>query len=168
MLTGMSVPARDGPAKQAHVGQRLVWDISAISACMARIADLLGNRIGVTGSQWLTIMTIDGLDQGDGVSVSDVASILNLDTSFVSAQSKILEKKGTVLRTQSAADRRIVLLSLTEYAVPNLEELDRSKYTLEDHMCGGLEERSIEELSEALVTMRRRLRRAVLLVAAGE
>jgi DNA-binding MarR family transcriptional regulator len=168
MLTGMSVPARDGPAKQAHVGRRLVWDISAISAYMARIADLLGNRIGVTGSQWLAIMAIDGLDQGDGVSVGDVASILNLDASFVSAQSKILEKKGIVLRTQSAADRRIVLLSLTEYAVPNLEELDRSKYTLEDHMCGGLEERSIEELSEALVTMRRRLGRAVLLVAAGE
>ena len=165
MLTGMSVPARDGPAKQAHVGRRLVWDISAISAYMARIADLLGNRIGVTGSQWLAIMAIDGLDQGDGVSVGDVASILNLDASFVSAQSKILEKKGIVFRTRSAADRRIVLLSLTENAV---QELDWSKYTLEDHMRGGLEERSIEELSEALVTMRRRLGRAVLLVAAGE
>jgi MarR family transcriptional regulator, organic hydroperoxide resistance regulator len=122
----------------------------------------------VTGSQWLLIMAVEGLAEGDGVSVRDVAALLNVDGSFVSAQSKILEEQGILRRTQSLEDKRLVLLAVTDVAKARLRELESAKNAIEKHVCGELEDQSLQELSETLVTMRRRLGRAMLLVAAGE
>lgn len=165
---GMPNTLQHALRNEDDVGRRLVWDLSAIGVYMMRIADLLGRRIGVTGSQWITITAIDGLSDGEGVSVRDVAALLNVDGSFVSAQSKILEQYGLLRRVQSAGDKRLVLLSLTDLAITRLNELDSSKYTLEQHVRGELEEQPLQELSETLISMRRRLGRAMLLVAAGE
>lgn len=165
---GISDTLQEALRNEEDLGRRLVWDISAIAVHMTRIADLLGKRIGVSGSQWITITAIDGLSDGEGVSVRDVAALLNVDGSFVSAQSKILEKQGLVRRAQSAGDKRLVLLSLTDLAVGRLNELESSKYTLEQHVRGELADQPLHELSETLITMRRRLGRAMLLVAAGE
>jgi MarR family transcriptional regulator, organic hydroperoxide resistance regulator len=111
---------------------------------------------------------VEGLAEGDGVSVRDVAALLNVDGSFVSAQSKILEEQGILRRTQSLEDKRLVLLAVTDVAKARLRELESAKNAIEKHVCGELEDQSLQELSETLVTMRRRLGRAMLLVAAGE
>jgi len=151
------------------VGRQLIWDISAISAYMMRIADLLGKRIGVSGSQWITLMAIESLSSEEGVSVRDVAAMLNVDGSFVSAQSKILEKRNLIRRKAAKGkDRRLVLLSLTDSAVEKMNGLESSKRALELHVRGELEVESLRDLSNELLTMRRRLGRAMLLVAAGE
>ncbi len=146
----------------------MVWDLTAIGVYVNRIADLLGRRIGVTGSQWLLIMAVDGLGEGEGVSVRDVAALLNVDGSFVSAQSKILEEQGILRRSQSAEDKRLVLLAVTELAKQRLRDLESAKSAIEKHVCGELEDQPLQELSDRLITMRRRLGRAMLLVAAGE
>lgn len=158
----------DALQTEDDVGRRLVWDISAIGVYVMRISDLLGRRIGVTGSQWILIMAVESLADRDGVSVRDVAALLNVDGSFVSAQSKILEEQGLLHRTQSGRDRRLVLLSLTEKASTRLNELESSKHAIEKHVCGELEDEPLQDLSDTLVTMRKRLGRAMLLVAAGE
>lgn len=166
---GMPESLQDALQHEDDVGRRLVWDISAIGAYMTRIAEMLGKRIGVSGSQWITITAIDGLSDGEeGVSVRDVASLLNVDGSFVSAQSKILEKQGILRRTQAADDKRLVLLSLTDEAKERLRQLDSSKSTLEQHVRGEFPQETLRDLSDTLITMRRRLGRAMLLVAAGE
>jgi DNA-binding MarR family transcriptional regulator len=173
MRTAKLVPETPSIVEESEtadaVGRQLVWDISAISAYMMRIADLLGKRIGVSGSQWITLMAIESLSSGEGVSVRDVAALLNVDGSFVSAQSKILEKQNLIRRKAAKGkDRRLVLLSLTESAVEKMNGLESSKRALELHVRGELEVESLRDLSNELLTMRRRLGRAMLLVAAGE
>jgi MarR family transcriptional regulator, organic hydroperoxide resistance regulator len=168
IFEGMPESLRDALKNEDDVGRRMVWDLTAIGVYVNRIADLLGRRIGVTGSQWLLIMAVEGLAEGDGVSVRDVAALLNVDGSFVSAQSKILEEQGILRRTQSLEDKRLVLLAVTDVAKARLRELESAKNAIEKHVCGELEDQSLQELSETLVTMRRRLGRAMLLVAAGE
>lgn len=95
--------------------------------------------------------------------------MLNVDGSFVSAQSKILEKRNLIRRKAAKGkDRRLVLLSLTDSAVEKMNGLESSKRALELHVRGELEVESLRDLSNELLTMRRRLGRAMLLVAAGE
>jgi MarR family transcriptional regulator, organic hydroperoxide resistance regulator len=165
---GMPESLQEALQNGDDLGRRMVWDLTAIGVYVNRMADLLGRRIGVTGSQWLLIMAVDGLAEGEGVSVRDVAALLNVDGSFVSAQSKILEKQGILRRTQSAGDKRLMLLAVTEAATARLKELESAKRAIERHVCGELEEEPLQELSETLISMRRRLGRAMLLVAAGE
>lgn len=168
LFDGMSESLQDALQNDDDIGRRMVWDLTAIGVYVNRIANLLGRRIGVTGSQWLLIMAVDGLGEGEGVSVRDVAALLNVDGSFVSAQSKILEEQGILRRSQSAEDKRLVLLAVTELAKRRLGDLESAKSAIEKHVCGELEDQSLQELSDRLITMRRRLGRAMLLVAAGE
>ncbi|WP_233021951.1 MarR family winged helix-turn-helix transcriptional regulator [Rhodopseudomonas boonkerdii] len=168
LFDGMPESLQDALQNDDDIGRRMVWDLTAIGVYVNRIADLLGRRIGVTGSQWLLIMAVDGLGEGEGVSVRDVAALLNVDGSFVSAQSKILEEQGILRRSQSTEDKRLVLLAVTELAKQRLRVLDSAKSAIETHVCGELEDQSLQELSDSLITMRRRLGRAMLLVAAGE
>lgn len=167
-LEGMSETLLEAVENEEDVARKLVWDISAIGVYMMRIADLLGKKVGVSGSQWITMMTIHSLDSGAGVSVRDVAILLNVDGSFVSSQSKILEQLGIVRRAQSTEDRRLVLLSLTDVAKARFDEMESERRTLASHVRGELEDRSLQQLSEELISMRRRLGRAMLLVAAGD
>ncbi|MFL9499120.1 MarR family winged helix-turn-helix transcriptional regulator [Rhodopseudomonas palustris] len=134
-----------------------------------RVADLLGKQIGVSGSQWVTLKAIESLDRGEGISIKDVAALLNVDRSFLSAQSKVLEMRGLIRRNSAAAtDRRLVLLSLTESAMESMKAVQPSKTALEEHLRGDLDGLSLLELENGLSAIRRRLGRAMLLVAAGE
>lgn len=156
------------PSELDALGCRLIWDITAIGSYLLRIADLLGRQIGVSGSQWITLKAIETLDHGEGVSIKDVAALLNIDRSFLSAQSKALEARGLVRRNNAkASDRRLVLLSLTDSAVAHMDGVQPSKHAIEKHVRGQLDGETLVELVNTLLMMRRRLGRAVLLVAAS-
>ena len=76
--------------------------------------------LGVRGPQWTIIEAVHKLDHGEGVSVKAVATMLNVDPSFVMTQSRLLEKKGFVRRTMT---RGLVSLSLTEKAYQHVATL---------------------------------------------
>lgn len=150
------------------LGLRLMWDISAIGSSILRIAELLGKQIGISGSQWITLKAIEALGNGEGVAIKDVAALLNVDRSFLSAQSKILEKRGLIHRHNAkAADRRLVFLSLTEGAINSLKDVRPSHNALETNLRGEFDNDMLKALVSGLLTVRLRLERAVLLVAAG-
>lgn len=175
MTTANADPS--GTANQANeavsneldaLGCRLIWDVTAIGSYLLRIADLLGRQIGVSGSQWITLKAVETLDHGEGVSIKDVAALLNIDRSFLSVQSKALEARGLIRRNNAkASDRRLVLLSLTDLAVAHMNGVQPSKHAIEEHVRGELDGQALVEIANVLLMMRRRLGRAVLLVAAS-
>lgn len=144
---------------------RLVWDVSAISFSILRMAELLGRRVGLTGSQWLLIKAVDFLADRDGIPVGEVAALLNMKGSFVSAQIRPLEQRGLLNRTQSAEDRRVILLSLTWSAKQTLTRVEDEMCSIEEIARGTLVDRHVGELSDSVNAMRRRMDRATARVA---
>jgi DNA-binding MarR family transcriptional regulator len=155
-----------GESQQA-LEERLLWDVLSLSVNLMRISELWGKRIGVSGSQWMILMAIHQLGNGPGVSVKEVATFLNADASFVTTQSKILEKMQFVERIQSKHDRRNVLMSLTEMADEKLAVLAPSRARLQEFIRAELDDGEVSVMSEAISRMRARLEKAALLLAAG-
>ena len=77
--------------------------------------------LGVRGPHWMIIMALQDLDQGDGVPVETLATTLQVDPTFVTSQSQLLEKRGFIRREVS--DRGVVILSLTDTAYEHLAKL---------------------------------------------
>lgn len=152
---------------QRATEERLPWDVLSLSVHFMRLSELWGKRIGVSGSQWMILMAIRQLDQGPGVSVKDGASFLNTDASFVTTQSKALERLDLIERIQSVHDRRSVLMSLTEKANDQLAILTPSMARLQNFIRDELGDDEFNVLSEAVLRLRNRLDKAVLLVASG-
>jgi len=146
----------------------MVWDISAISVYTMRIAELLGKRIGISGPQWMILMAIEELGEGSGLSVKAVAAILHVDSSFVSVQSKELERRGLVWRSRCTTDRRIMLLSLTNKATSRLKPLIPTRSRLDRSIRSDLNGIALLQLSIMLAGLRDRMRKEAALVAAGE
>ena len=96
------------------LARRFGWEITAIAVHLQKIRNLWAKALGVSGPQWMILMALSELDQGYGVPVKIVAKMLHVDSSFVTTQSKMLEKKGFLRRKTSQVDARVVQMSLTD------------------------------------------------------
>jgi MarR family transcriptional regulator, organic hydroperoxide resistance regulator len=79
--------------------------------------------LGIHGPQWMIVMTLRCLDQGEGASVQAIADMLQVNPTFVTSQSRFLESKGLVRRTASGDHAATMILSLTKEARRHLAEL---------------------------------------------
>src|SRR3569833_702613 len=91
--------ALDG--KNHDVARRFAWEIAAINVHLQEIRYFWAKTLGVSGPQWMILMALADLDQGEGVPVKVVSKMLHVDPSFVTTQSKLLEKKGFMRRKTS-------------------------------------------------------------------
>jgi len=87
--------------------RRFLWDIAAVNIHLDEIRQFWARILGISGPQWMILMAVSDLDKGDGVPVKDVSAMLHVDSSFVTTQSKILEKNGFVRRVPSRDDARV-------------------------------------------------------------
>lgn len=92
--------------------RQFTWDIAAINIHLDGIRYFWAKELGISGPQWMILMAIGDLDRGKGVPVKDVSAMLHVDPSFVTTQSKMLEKNGFLRRIPSSEDARVVLMSL--------------------------------------------------------
>jgi DNA-binding MarR family transcriptional regulator len=79
--------------------------------------------LGIRGPQWMIIVALQELDHGEGVPVMAVATMLQVNPTFVITQSRLLERKGFVRRTAVNDDANTVSLSLTDNAHRHLAKL---------------------------------------------
>ena len=77
-------------------------------------------------------MALADMDDDDGVPVNVVSKKLHVDSSFVTTQSKLLEKKGFVRRRPSTEDARIVQMSLTDKTYKHLASLSAQQEALNE------------------------------------
>jgi MarR family transcriptional regulator, organic hydroperoxide resistance regulator len=102
-------------AKNQEVVRQFTWAITSINFHLQEVRYFWARTLGISGPQWMILMALVDLDKGEGASVRAVAKVLNVDSSFVTTQSKILEKKGLV-RTAWASSR--VRLDIPSRAAP--------------------------------------------------
>lgn len=104
----------------------LISDILALAATAHEVRDRLGALIGVTGTQYLILNAIARRGGGaPDLGINEVAEHLRLSPAFVTNEVNRLVAAGLVTKASNPADRRRVVLGVTEEAVHRLSELTR-------------------------------------------
>src|ERR1700730_10000561 len=152
--------------KNPDVIRRFVWEIASISVHLEEIRHFWAKALGISGPQWKIIVALADLDKGEGVPVNAVSKMLHVDPSFVTTQSKLLEKKGFVRRRPSKDDARIVKMSLTDKASKQLASLASQQEALNEFIFAEFSARELDEMTNKLAALKKRLERACLKVVA--
>jgi DNA-binding MarR family transcriptional regulator len=113
----------------------------------------------------MILMALAEMDKGDGVSVKAVSKMLHVDPSFVTTQSKLLEKKGFMRRKASEDDARIVQMSLTDKSYKHIASLASQQEALNEFIFAEFGGRELMEFTGKLASLAKRLERACLKVA---
>jgi DNA-binding MarR family transcriptional regulator len=157
----------DESAKKNHdVIRRFAWEIASISVHLEELRHFWAKTLGISGPQWMMIVALADLDRGEGVPVNAVSKMLHVDPSFVTTQSKLLEKKGFVRRKPSVEDARIVKMSLTDKTCKHLASLASQQEALNDFIFAEFGAQELDELTDKLAALKKRLEKACLKVAA--
>jgi DNA-binding MarR family transcriptional regulator len=122
----------------------------------------------VTTPQLLIVFALrDFDDQGKGLPVKEVARILNVDPTFVTTQSKLLEAKGFVSRNVSNEDARVVRLSLTDTSLDQLADLSIRQKKINDYIFSDFTEQGIHVLVTKVLALRNRIEKASAIASIG-
>jgi DNA-binding MarR family transcriptional regulator len=150
--------------KDQDVIRRFSWEIASISAYLEELRHFWAKTLGISGPQWMIVIALADHDQGDGVAVNVVSKLLHVDPSFVTTQSKLLEKKGFIRRKTSDEDARIVKMSLTDKTSKHLTNLASQQETLNEFIFAEFGDRELADLTGKLAALKRRLEKACLKV----
>jgi DNA-binding MarR family transcriptional regulator len=142
-----------------------IWNVVEINSQLEDIHTSWAGLLGITEPQWLILMAITELDEGQGVAGIDVANKLRVHPAFVTNQTKNLEKSGFLSRRPGADDARFVLMSLTAKATADIEKLSKRKLSLNSTMFNDLDEKTLATLNAALATIAKNARLAARLLA---
>ncbi|HEY8336478.1 MAG TPA: MarR family winged helix-turn-helix transcriptional regulator [Tardiphaga sp.] len=165
-----SAPSEDPlPTHLAGQNQELLrqftWDIAAINIHLDGIRYFWAKELGISGPQWMILMAIGDLDRGKGVPVKDVSAMLHVDPSFVTTQSKMLEKNGFLRRIPSSEDARVVLMSLSDKASKKIATLSSRREALNAFVLAEFDPRALQDIAAHIAVLKVRLEKANLMLA---
>ncbi|MGY2930501.1 DNA-binding MarR family transcriptional regulator [Bradyrhizobium sp. GM6.1] len=100
--------------------RRLTLEVRSLNICLEDFLQVRAKAIGITGPQLTILMAVTDLASEGDVAVSTVAKLLKVDPSFITINSKALEKAGFLRRKPCIRDGRVVHMSLTDKACKRL------------------------------------------------
>ncbi len=103
--------------------RQFVQDCLAFSARLNSVRDGYARIMGVTGAQYMIMISIAHLGKKGDVSVSDIASHLHQSNSFVTNETNKLVKEGLVEKQKDEIDRRRTKLFITPEGWQRFEQL---------------------------------------------
>jgi DNA-binding MarR family transcriptional regulator len=127
-----------------------IWSVFSIHTHLDEIHQIWANLLGVTEPQWLILLAIDELDNGEGVPGTKIAAKLHIHPVFVTTQTKSLEKAGFVTRITSTTDARFVLMSLTSKARTEIARLSAQRQALNESIFAGLDDQALQDVTKKL------------------
>src|SRR6202158_5250945 len=152
-------------ARNQDTVRRFTWEIASINVHLQELRYFWAKTLGISGPQWMILAALADLDKGDGVPVNVVSKMLHVDPSFVTTQSKMLEKKGFMRRKTSEDDGRIVQMSLTDKTYKHIASLASQQEALNEFIFAEFGDRELTELTGKLALLKDRLAKACLKVA---
>lgn len=160
--TGAAISQRGATRSESNdeIVSDFIWDIASLNTHLEDIRRAWARLLGISGPQWLILMAVDTSNSSDGISVGDVSEKLQVQPTFVTAQSKILEGSGYLRRKGSATDGRIVLMSLTDKARREIAKLSSQRKALDEFIFADLSIRSLRDITEKLALVRNRAKMA--------
>jgi len=139
---------------KASLINEFIWELLSTSNVTRKRRRYLAEKIDISGPQWLIVTAIDYLNSGGGVPVTDVANKLDLKSTFVTAQIKLLMEKKLILKMASPDDGRVVLLHLTEEANQKIAGLQDRRNRENEYVYGTMSVEQLKEFSKALKKIR--------------
>ncbi len=155
----------DAMSRNQELVRQFSWAVTSINVHFQEIRQFWAGTLGISGPQWMILMAIADLDEGEGVSVKVASKMLHVDPSFVTTQSKMLEKKGLMRRRTSPDDARVVQMSLTDKTYKHLASLAAQQQSLNDFIFSEFDSRELNDLTKKLMQLTGRLEKASLKVA---
>jgi MarR family transcriptional regulator, organic hydroperoxide resistance regulator len=157
--------ASAGAAKGQDLAKAFAWEVAATSVYFQEIRHFWAKVLGISGPQWMILMALSDQDTGEGVSVKDVSKMLHVDASFVTTQSKMLEKKGFIRRRTSEDDARVVKMSLTDKSYKQIANLESRQEKLNAFIFEEFSNDDLQTFVAKLASLNRRLEKASVRVA---
>ena len=114
-------------------------------------ADKRARAHGMTRAQWGILIW---LERQPGLSQKELSEFLEVEPITVARLVDRLQSRGMVERRPDPKDRRIWRLHLCPPAVPVLREIDRQRAQMRAMVTAGLDEVTIDTMTEALHTMK--------------
>src|SRR4030081_3444032 len=149
-------------ARNQDIVRRFAWEIVSINVHLQEIRYFWAKALGISGPQWMILMALADLDQGEGVPVKVVSKMLHVDPSFVTTQSKMLEKKGFMRRKTSEDDARVVQMSLTDKTYKHIASLASQQEALNEFLVVELGDHQLPEYNDKPALRKNRLEKACL------
>ena len=156
---------RQRPIGSLEVIRRFTWEISSINTYLEELRQFWARTLGISGPQWMILMAISDLDKDDGVPVNVVSKLLQVDPSFVTTQSKLLETKGLLRRKPSPTDARVVRMSLTDKTQKHLASLAEQHKAIREYVFEEFDEAELASFTAKLVNLKQRLEKACVKVS---
>jgi DNA-binding MarR family transcriptional regulator len=141
---------------------QLTWEMTSINVQLDALCRFRGKALDISGPQWTILMALAHLDEGDGVPVNAVSKLLHVDPSFVTTQSKLLEKRGFVRRKPSTTDGRVVQMSLTDRTYKHLASAASQQAAINQFIFSNFDTREFAEFTSKLTALKSRLEKARL------
>jgi DNA-binding MarR family transcriptional regulator len=151
-------------AKNHEAVRRFTWEVASINVHLQEIRHFWAKNLGISGPQWMILMALADLDKGEGVPVKVVSKMLHVDPSFVTTQSKMLEKKGFMRRKTSEEDARVVKMSLTDKSYKQIASLASQREALSEFVFADFNDVELVEFNGKLASLKDRLEKACLKV----
>jgi DNA-binding MarR family transcriptional regulator len=145
--------------------RQFIWNIISVNTHLEEIRSIWARVLDITCPQWLILMAVNDLDEGKGISVREVSTKLHVDPSFVTTQTKNLEKHGFMRRVASKEDARVVLMSLTEKAHKQIANLYSHQVVADNLVFSDFSDQSMRDLNDKLSTIKERLSKAAQVIA---
>src|ERR1700760_4217398 len=129
--------------------------------------DRWARAYGMTRAQGVILAR---LSRQPGMTQNEMAGLCEVEPITVGRLVDRLEARGLIERRLDPADRRIRRLHLMPAAAPILKEIERYKSDLMEEITEGLDETTLETVTDALLRMKQQLTHeaAGKLAAAGE
>ncbi|HEY9453022.1 MAG TPA: MarR family transcriptional regulator [Bradyrhizobium sp.] len=151
-------------ARSQDLVRRFAWEIASINVHLEELRHFWAKALGISGPQWMILMALADLDKGDGVAVKVVSKMLHVDPSFVTTQSKLLEKKGFMRRKTSVDDARVVQMSLTDKSYKHIANLASQQDALNEFIFAEFSDNELKEFTGRLASLKNQLEKACLKV----
>jgi DNA-binding MarR family transcriptional regulator len=156
------------PAGSDRAFQKLVFDLFTISARIERIRVHFASRLGISGPQYSLLRAVASLQGNEGVSIGIVAEHLNVTSTFITAQSGMLARRGFLKKREDTADRRVSRLSLTKKGERLVDEIVQDVRPINDIFFGGLQKGEFEALSTIMEKLVDSSRNAIIQISSHD
>jgi DNA-binding MarR family transcriptional regulator len=161
---GLKGAANNGLPEEAVV-RRFLWAIQSLCVQVERVDNVWASKLGVTGPQWLILTALADDSEAAGIPVNKLAKYLHVDPSFITTQTKILERIGLLVRRSSAEDARVVLIGPTDKFWKLWHQLSPRRTNLHNFVFSGLSDKDLERVTTMLLELGLCLEKAATLTA---
>jgi len=152
--------------KDPALVSQIFWSIRSVHTHLSEIQEAWAKKLNISSPQLGLLFALADFDQErQGIPVSGVGKILQVDSTFIATQSKLLEGKGFLSRKSSDQDARIVKLSLTDKAIKQLSSLSAGQGAVNAFLFSDFSDQDLRGFAKRMAILRSEFEKASRLAA---